>query len=287
MSSTLFNRRPSVTQLVGDWLDKPRIADMVTAVREVPAREGRYRPYPTGVHPKLIDVLQRRGIDELYSHQHQAIESACDGQHTVLVTPTASGKSFCFHLPVLSDLLENPDGRALFLYPTKALTQDQYTGLHALIDECQAPIKTFTFDGDTPADARMAVRDSGQIVLTNPDMLHAGVLPQHTKWLKLFRNLRWVVLDELHAYKGVFGSHLCNVLRRLKRLCEFHGSNPTFIAASATIANPKEHAERLIESPVRIIEESGAPSASRHVMFVNPPVVNRQLGIRLPYIREA
>ncbi len=276
-----------ITRLVGEWLDDRRIGPSISAVRRMDAAPPRYRPFPRQLHPRLVATLRARGIDQLYTHQVEAIDSAMAGRNTVLVTPTASGKSYCFHLPVLSDLLEKPDGRALFLYPTKALTQDQYTGLHALIEECEAPIKTFTFDGDTPADARMAVREMGQIVLTNPDMLHAGVLPHHTKWLKLFRNLKWVVLDELHAYKGVFGSHLGNVIRRLKRICAFHGSNPTFIAASATIANPREHAERLLESTVNLVDRSGAPRAARHVLFVNPPVVNQQLGIRRSYIKVA
>ena len=277
----------SIARLVSRWLDDRHSNDTITAARHVPALPPSFAPYPEGLQPRLTAALRAQGISQLYSHQAEAIRSAVDGQHTVLVTPTASGKSLCFHLPVLNDLLENPDGRAIFLYPTKALTQDQYTGLHALIERCEADIRTFTFDGDTPADARRAVRDMGQIVLTNPDMLHAGILPHHTKWLKLFRNLRWVVLDELHAYKGVFGSHLANVIRRLKRICAFHGSNPTFICASATIANPREHAERLLEVPVHIVDRSGAPTAERHVLFVNPPVVNRQLGIRRSYLKEA
>jgi DEAD/DEAH box helicase domain-containing protein len=276
-----------MTQIIGQWLDDPRLKDSITAARRMDAEPAKTAPFPDCVHPKLIAALKQRGITELYTHQHDAIVSARAGNDTVLVTPTASGKSLCFHVPVLSDLLENPDGRALFLYPTKALTQDQYTGLHELIEACEADIKTFTFDGDTPGDARIAVREMGQVVLTNPDMLHAGVLPHHTKWLKLFRNLRWVVLDELHAYKGVFGSHLSNVIRRLRRLCAFHGSNPVFIAASATIANPKSHAKRLLGSEVWLVDQSGAPRAERHVLFVNPPVVNRQLGIRRSYLKVA
>ena len=283
----MFEKTPTITQLVGRWLDTPDIAETITAVRRVEPSEGTYAPFPGCLHGTLTAALRASGIEQVYSHQAAAIESACAGQHTVLVTPTASGKSLCFHAPVLSDLLHNPHGRALFLYPTKALTQDQYSGLHETIERTGADIRTFTFDGDTPADARLQVRELGQIVLTNPDMLHAGILPHHTKWLKLFRNLRWVVLDELHAYKGVFGSHLANVIRRLKRIAAFHGSNPTFIAASATIANPREHAERLLEEKVTIIDRSGAPRSSRDVVFVNPPVVNKQLGIRASYLHVA
>ncbi len=278
----------NISRIVQRWLDDPRYNESITAARCMEAEAAQLVDFPQqGLHPTLAAALRRRGISQLYTHQHAAIVATHQRKDTVLVTPTASGKSLCFHLPVLSDLLEEPDGRALFLYPTKALTQDQYTGLYSLIEACEADIKTFTFDGDTPGDARVAVREQGQIVLTNPDMLHAGVLPHHTTWLKLFRNLRWVVLDELHAYKGIFGSHLANVIRRLRRLCAFHGSNPTFIAASATIANPKAHAERLMGRPVALINESGAPRAERHVLFVNPPVVNRQLGIRRSYLKVA
>ena len=282
-----MNQTTRITQLIGHWLDTPAMAETITEARRLEPEEPHFAPFPAGLEPRLTAALKAKGIERLYSHQAEAIDSAIRGDHTVLVTPTASGKSLCFSAPVLSDLMSEPEGRALFLYPTKALTQDQYSGLHALIEECEADIRTFTFDGDTPADARRAVRDMGQIVLTNPDMLHAGILPHHTKWLKLFRNLRWVVLDELHAYKGVFGSHLCNVIRRLKRICAFHGSNPTFICASATIANPRQHAERLLEVPVQIVDKSGAPRAARHVVFVNPPVVNRQLGIRRSYLHVA
>jgi DEAD/DEAH box helicase domain-containing protein len=279
MSST-----PQITQLIGRWLDTPTTAEMITSARLFEATEPTYAPIPDSVHPKLVSALAKRGIESLYSHQREAIDAATRGEDTVLVTPTASGKSLCFNLPILSDLLEHPDGRAIYLFPTKALTQDQYVGVHKLIEDSESDIRTFTFDGDTPADARQAVRAIGQIVLTNPDMLHAGILPNHTKWLKLFRNLRWVVIDEMHAYKGVFGSHLANVIRRLQRICAFHGSNPTFISASATIANPKQLATRLLDRPVTIVDRSGAPQAARHLVFVNPPVVNRQLGIRRSYL---
>ena len=256
----------------------------MTSARQLDAVPPTYAPIPEGLNPGLLQALRTAGIEQLYSHQREAIDTAVRGENTVLVTPTASGKSLCYNVPVLNDLMANPEGRALFLYPTKALTQDQYSSIHALIERAEANIRTFTFDGDTPADARMAVREVGQIVLTNPDMLHAGILPHHTKWLKLLRNLRWVIVDELHAYKGVFGSHLANVIRRLKRVCAFHGSNPTFIGASATIANPKELATRLLEVPVTIVDRSGAPRAARHMVFANPPVVNRQLGIRSSYL---
>jgi len=275
---------PTIANILGSWLDDPTMAEIITSARRLDAEAPEHASIPDSLDPRLIRALNNRGIHQLYSHQRAAIDAAAQGENTVLVTPTASGKSLCFNLPVLNDLMAHPDGRALFIYPTKALTQDQYSSIHQLIEEAEAAIRTFTFDGDTPADARQAVREVGQVVLTNPDMLHAGILPHHTKWLKLLRNLRWVIVDELHAYKGVFGSHLGNVIRRLKRLCAFHGSNPTFIGASATIANPLELAHRLLEVPVTLIDRSGAPRAARHMVFANPPIVNRQLGIRRSYL---
>ena len=215
-------KNSEITQVLSDWLDNPNKRETITEARYVEASDGIYQDFPQSLNSLLKKALLRKGINQLYSHQSQAIEAACRGDNTMLVTPTASGKSLCFHLPVLNDLMANANGRALYLFPTKALTQDQYSGLHELIEHCEAEIKTFTFDGDTPSDARRAVREMGQIVLTNPDMLHSGVLPHHTRWLKLFRNLRWVIIDEIHSYKGVFGSHLANVIRRLKRICAFH-----------------------------------------------------------------
>ena len=198
----------------------------------------------------------------------------------VLVTPTASGKTLCYNLPVLQQILEAPETRALYLFPTKALAQDQMHEVHGLIDELRTDIKTFTYDGDTPDDARQAIRKQGHIVVTNPDMLHAGILPHHTKWQKLFTNLKYVVIDELHVYRGVFGSHVTNVIRRLVRVCRFYGQDPVFICCSATVANPREHAERVLERPVELISESGAPSAAKTFILFNPPIVNRELGIR-------
>ncbi|HIA01416.1 MAG TPA: DEAD/DEAH box helicase [Myxococcales bacterium] len=282
-----MSRNGEITQVLGQWLSNPQRKESITEARYVEAVEGRYQDLPKVLNPALKQALQNQGIKQLYSHQSQAIDAACSGQNTMLVTPTASGKSLCFHLPVLNDLMENPNGRALYLFPTKALTQDQYASLHQLIEQCESEIKTFTFDGDTPADARRAVREMGQIVLTNPDMLHSGVLPHHTRWLKLFRNLRWVIIDEIHSYKGVFGSHLANVIRRLKRICAFHGSSPTFVLASATIANAREFGERLLEDTMTIVDESGAPQAAKHMVFVNPKIVNRQLGIRRSALKTA
>ena len=251
-----------------------------------PARPARYAPWPDCVDPALPPTLQKRGVERLYTHQAQAIEAAARGEDIVVVTPTASGKTMCYNLPVLSAILKDPNARALYLFPTKALSADQVSELYELIQLLGADIKTYTYDGDTPGAARRAIRQAGHVVVSNPDMLHSGILPHHTKWVKLFENLRYIVIDEIHAYRGVFGSNLANVLRRLMRLCEFYGSHPQFILCSATIANPKELAETLIGRPVTVIDDNGAPLGERHVIFYNPPVVNEQLGIRRSVLNE-
>jgi DEAD/DEAH box helicase domain-containing protein len=252
----------------------------VRAIKHFPASNGRFTSFAGWVHPKLLAVLQKRGIDQLYSHQCEAMESIRDGHDVILVTPTASGKTLCYNLPVLQRIMEEPQTRALYLFPTKALAQDQMHEIHSLINDLEEDIKTFTYDGDTPDDARQAIRKQGHVIVTNPDMLHAGILPHHTKWQKLFANLRYVVIDELHVYRGVFGSHLTNVIRRLVRICRFYGQEPIFICCSATVANPKEHAEQLLERPVKLIDESGAPTPAKTFILYNPPIVNRELGIR-------
>jgi DEAD/DEAH box helicase domain-containing protein len=259
----------------------------VTAWRKLPARAAVFADFPEDLDPRLAEALRGRGISRLYSHQAEAIRHILDRRHTVVVTPTASGKTLCYNLPVLQSVLADSESRALYLFPTKALSQDQVDELHGLIETTGADIKTFTFDGDTPASARKAVRSAGHIVVTNPDMLHQGILPHHTGWVKLFENLRFVVVDEVHFYRGVFGSHLANVLRRLKRICAFYGSSPLFIGCSATIANPKELFERLIEEPAVLVDRNGAPRGEKHFIFYNPPVVNAELGIRRSSIKEA
>jgi DEAD/DEAH box helicase domain-containing protein len=232
----------------------------------------------------LVQALQARGVSQLYSHQAEAIASVLAGQHTVVVTPTASGKTLCYNLPVLQSVLEDRAARALYMFPTKALSQDQLAELVELDAKVGSELGVFTYDGDTPSDARRAVRTRGHVVITNPDMLHTGILPHHTRWARFFSDLRYVVLDELHTYRGVFGSHIANVLRRLQRICQFHGSNPTFILCSATIANPGEHAETLLGQPVRIVDRSGAPSGQKTVVFYNPPIISKELGIRRSYL---
>ena len=259
----------------------------VTAIRRVPARAAVFAPIPEAVSPALASVLGKRGVAQLYSHQAEAFESVRAGKNLVIVTPTASGKTLCYNLPVLQHLIENPSARAMYLFPTKALAEDQLHEFNSIVGDLGGDIRAFTYDGDTPQDARRAIRERANVVLTNPDMLHAGILPHHTRWAKLFENLRFIVIDELHTCRGVFGSHVANVLRRLKRIAAFYGSHPQFICCSATIANPGELAEALIEQPVEVIDRNGAPSGEKCVIFYNPPVVNRQLGIRRSYIHES
>ena len=222
----------------------------IRAIRHQAAREGEYAEIPASVAGALRDALIARGIPRLYVHQADAFERSVAGRNVVVVTPTASGKTLCYNLPVLQRLLDDPGARAMYLFPTKALAEDQLHEFQAAVDAMGSDIRAFTYDGDTPQDARRAIRERANVVLTNPDMLHSGILPHHTKWAKCFENLRYVVIDELHYYRGVYGSHLANLLRRLRRICEFYGSAPQFICCSATIANPKELAEALTESPV-------------------------------------
>jgi DEAD/DEAH box helicase domain-containing protein len=212
----------------------------IRAIRRTPARAAQFSEFPAALNRNLREVLAQRGIEKLYSHQADAYDHIERGANTVIVTPTASGKTLCYNLPVLNRLMQDPGARAIYLFPTKALGEDQLDELHGMIEALGSNLCAFTYDGDTPQDARRAIRQRANIVLTNPDMLHTGILPHHTKWAKLFENLRYVVVDELHYYRGVYGSHLANIMRRLQRLCAFYGSKPQFIACSATIANPKE-----------------------------------------------
>ena len=258
----------------------------IRAMRRTAARDAEYGEFAEDLNPKLREVLRQRGIEKPYSHQAEAYLRIAGGDNAVIVTPTASGKTLCYNLPVVNRLIAEPGARAMYLFPTKALAEDQLDELHGMIEAMRSDLCAFTYDGDTPQDARRAIRQRANIVLTNPDMLHAGILPHHTKWAKLFENLRYVVVDELHYYRGVYGSHLANIMRRLRRLCEFYGSNPQFIACSATIANPKELAETLIEAPFELIDRNGAPAGEKVFICYNPPIVNRQLGIRRSYIGE-
>ena len=258
----------------------------VRAVRHEAARAARYAEFPNELDGRLAHAVKSRGIDQLYTHQTAAVQHALAGKNVAVVTPTASGKTLCYNLPVLHSMLADSSARAIYLFPTKALAEDQRVELQRLNDALGGPIACHTYDGDTPQDARRSVRDKANLVLTNPDMLHTGVLPHHTKWAKLFENLQYFVIDELHFYRGVYGSHLANVIRRLRRICEFYGSEPQFICCSATIANPRELAEAVTGEPFELVNDNGAPSGDKYFVFYNPPVVNRQLGIRRSYLHE-
>lgn len=274
----LVLREPGDGRTLAQRLAK-RYASRITGAFVVPGREGSFAPLPTDLPPSLANALKIRGIDRLYSHQAEAWQASQSGAHVAIVTPTASGKSLCYTLPVISAAMQ-AHAKALYLFPTKALAQDQVAELLELNNAGALGVKAFTFDGDTPGDARQAIRLHGDVVVSNPDMLHQAILPHHTKWAQFFENLRYVVIDEVHTYRGVFGSHVANVIRRLKRVCAFYGVSPQFILCSATIGNPQEHAEALIEDAVTAITESGAPTGDKHVLLWNPPVVNPDLGLR-------
>lgn len=251
----------------------------ITGELVIPAKNGAYSSFPSDLEPLLMKALQARGVSQLYSHQAESWKSIQTGQHTVVVTPTASGKTLCYNLPVLQAALQRKT-KALYMFPTKALAQDQVAELMELNEAGGLGVRAFTFDGDTPGDVRKAVRTKGDIVVTNPDMLHQGILPHHTKWAQFFEALEYIVIDEMHTYRGVFGSHVANVIRRLRRICRFYGSDPVFVMSSATIANPAELASELIDAKVNAITESGAPQGAKHLLLWNPPVVNSDLGIR-------
>jgi DEAD/DEAH box helicase domain-containing protein len=276
----ILDRPSSVDDAIGALLGDPAIQRLVAAHRVFEPEPPRYAPWPDGLDPRLVAALRGRGVEALYTHQASAIESVRAGRNVCVVTPTASGKTLCYNLPVIDAVARDEAARALYLFPTKALAADQLVELRALADGAGIPLKTHTYDGDTPTSIRSVVRAAGQVAITNPDMLHSAILPHHTKWYKLFENLQFVVIDELHTYRGLFGSHVANVIRRLRRICRHYGADPIFICASATIANPGELAERLLEAPVDVVTESGAPRGRKHILVVNPPVSNPELGIR-------
>jgi len=277
----------ALAQVLESLRSDPELRSGFVEWRDLEALPARYGDLPEGFDPRLREALGRQGIERLYTHQCEALKAILAGQNVVVVTPTASGKTLCYNLPVLQKILSDGQARALYVFPTKALAQDQMDELHGLITDLNVDVKTFTYDGDTPGDARRKVREAGHVVVTNPDMLHTGILPHHTKWVKLFENLRFVVIDELHLYRGVFGSHVANLLRRLHRICRFYRSDPAFICCSATIANPKELAENLVGKPMTLIDKSGAPRGRKIIAVYNPPVINRELGIRKSSVNAA
>lgn len=281
----------TLSRLLAHWHADPIIGPNIAAWDHQPARQPVYAPFPENLHPGLISALGRQGITALYSHQIQAWQSVLAGQHTAVVTGTASGKSLCYNLPVLNTLLVNPTARALYLFPTKALAQDQYAALEHLLSflpqAAGQRIPLGIYSGDTPAGDRPSVRSRARVIFTSPDMLHTGVLPHHTLWKEFFVNLQFVVVDELHIYRGIFGSHMANVLRRLRRICRFYGSQPLFLLASATIANPGELAGKLVEAPVTVIDRDGSARGPHDFIIYNPPVVDRDLGLRRSHTLES
>ncbi len=279
--------RRGLTALLEDWRDDAGLGRCFTLDVTVDARVESAGPIPEDLSPHVRSALAARGLTSLYSHQLESLAHAASGKHFVVSTPTASGKSLCYNVPVLDRLAREPDARALYLFPTKALSRDQESALRSLMKDAGLSHGAITYDGDTPGDARRAARERSGILLTNPDMLHAGILPHHAGWARFFSQLRYVVVDELHTYRGVFGSHLSNVLRRLVRIARFHGSTPTFVFASATIGNPKEHASKMLGEEVQLVGESGAPAGPRNVLVYEPPVVNAELGIRASYVKSA
>jgi len=274
-------------RVLEEFKSSPSVARNITAWRHLPAREVEYAEFPPYLHPQLAEASRKRGIERLYSHQATALALLREGKSIVVVTPTASGKTLCYNLPVLQTLLGQPHSRALYLFPTKALSQDQLAELRQFSQLLPRSIGAFTYDGDTPPDIRKTIREEGEVVITNPDMLHTGILPHHALWMKLFSNLKYVVIDEIHCYRGVFGSHLTNLIRRLKRICRYYGSQPQYICSSATIANPKELATRLVEEEIELVDNNGAPASEKSFIFYNPPIVDRDLGIRSSYIAAA
>ena len=268
------------TTVLDGLLEEPSIARGVVHHAVLPPREAVYAPMPPWLDPRIVAGLAGRGIERLYSHQAEAIDAVHAGEDVVVVTPTASGKTLCYALPALQAIAEDPAARALFLFPTKALGQDQVTEFGELSAAAGLSIITSTYDGDTPAPIRSAVRAAGQVVVTNPDMLHSAILPHHTKWFQLFEQLQLIVVDELHTYRGVFGGHVANVLRRLLRICAHYGSKPVIVCCSATIGNPGELATMLTGRSARLVDRNGAPAGERHVLLVDPPVMEPASGAR-------
>jgi DEAD/DEAH box helicase domain-containing protein len=270
----------SVSTILEELKADPAFSRGIARIETIPARDGSYVPFPEDLDPAIASALNSRGIERLYSHQGESWKAVRAGRNIVVVTPTASGKTLCYNLPVLQGLMEDPDARALYLFPTKALSQDQQAELNGIVLSPDIPVKICTYDGDTPASLRISARDSGRIVISNPDMLHSGILPNHPKWIKFFAGLKYIVVDELHSYRGVYGSHVANVFRRLKRIAAFYGAKPSFVLCSATIADPKELAEAVIGEPVDLIDGNGAPLGEKRIVLYNPPLVDPVQGIR-------
>ncbi|MDR0494631.1 MAG: DEAD/DEAH box helicase, partial [Treponema sp.] len=269
-------------------LTNPEFAPNIVINRLLPAEDGSFAPFPEGLNLRIADSLRKRGVDRLYTHQAEVWEQVKNGKNVVVVTPTASGKTLCYNLPCLQALLADESARCLYLFPTKALSQDQQSELNEFSGgQNGLNIKITTYDGDTPESLRVSARDTGRIIISNPDMLHAGILPNHPKWIKFFSRLKFIVIDEAHAYRGVLGSHVANIIRRLRRIAAFYGAFPQFILCSATIGNPQELAEALIGLPVALVDKNGAPRGEKRVILYNPPLVDAVQGIRRSVLSES
>lgn len=278
--------RMTLDSLFSYWQDDPETAPNISTWRRLPARYAALTDFPVDLPRELVQILRERGLNSLYSHQAETWQHTRSGANVVVATGTASGKTLAYNLPILASLHETPETRALYLFPTKALTQDQFSNLSGFQSSIKN-LKSSIYDGDTPQGHRKAIRTQARIILSNPDMLHTGILPHHTNWTEFFSNLRFIVIDEMHTYRGVFGSHVANVLRRLKRVAHFYGAHPQFILTSATIGNPAELAARLIEAPVRLVDQDGSARGARHFLIYNPPVVDAALGLRKNAVQES
>ena len=294
----------SLNQLLSHWRSESSIMTNITEWRKIPARFAAFDAIPGEIHPELIEVLNNQGIKELYTHQKLTWEYSKNHQNVVVVTGTASGKSLAYNLPVIDHLIKNKSARALYIFPTKALSQDQYhdlsdisrdlnsgnfipTNLDEQMENQIFPIQLGVYDGDTKPKDRAGIRDNARILITNPDMLHMGILPHHTRWAKFLSELQFIIIDEIHTYRGVFGSHVANVIRRLKRISKFYGTKPCFILTSATISNPEDLAQDLIEEPIQLVDKDGSARGPINFLVYNPPIVNEDLGLRRSALLES
>lgn len=283
----------TLSALLAHWRSDPQVGPNLVEWRILPRKLASFEPYPPAIQPTLREALEARGIQSLYTHQAESLRCIREGKNVVVVTGTASGKTLCYNLPVLDSMLNDSEATALYIFPTKALSQDQYALLKAMTTQIEASsdvnetperlskkIKCAIYDGDTPTSVRPSIRNQARLILTNPDMLHTGILPHHTGWAQFFTGQRFVVIDEIHTYRGVFGSHVANVVRRLKRIAKFYGAEPQFILTSATIGNPDELGMRMINEPVTLIDKDGAEKGEKHFLIYNPPIIDKSLGLR-------
>jgi DEAD/DEAH box helicase domain-containing protein len=287
---------PTLTAVLNKWRADVSVGGNITAWKIIPARSTETRTFPDNIHPALNEAMRQLGLSNFYTHQLESWKLIHEKNNIAIVTGTASGKTLCYNAPVLNDLIFNSNSRALYLFPTKALAQDQLSVLKNItkrlpLDDANdlgsTPILTATYDGDTPKSSREAIRSQSRLILSNPDMVHAGMLPHHTRWAKFFQGLKFVVIDEIHIYRGVFGSHVANIIRRLKRIASFYGTKIHFILTSATIGNPVEFAENLIQEPVSLITNNGSGRGEKHFIIYNPPIIDPNLGLRAPLLQES